>query len=154
MARERPDWHLVLIGSAHAGRDVLRLAHHPNVSLLGPKPYEEAKRHVRHFDVGIIPHLDNAMTRAMNPLKAFVYASLGVPVVSTPVANLDELAPLITVAAGADDFIARVDAAIQAGRRPLTPEARALLRANSWEERIDRILDLVVGRLPVGAGAR
>ena len=154
LAREHPDWNLLLIGSAHAGRDVLRLLDHSNVTMPGPKPYEEAKRYVRYFDVGIIPHLDNSMTQAMNPLKAFVYASLGVPVVSTAIAGLDQLAPLIAVAHDADDFIAKVAAAIDRGRQPLSAEARELLRANSWEDRIGRILDLVVHQLAVPAQAQ
>jgi glycosyltransferase involved in cell wall biosynthesis len=143
LAGERPDWNLVLIGSAHAGRGIAPLARHRNVSLLGPRPYEEAKRYIRAFDVALIPHLDDPMTRAMNPLKAFVYCALQVPVVSTNIANLGELGPLVSVASDHDDFIAKVDAAIQAGRGPLDPAADAVLRRNSWESRIKVITDLV-----------
>ena len=143
LATERPDWNLVLIGSAHAGRGIAPLARHRNVSLLGPRAYEEAKRHIRAFDVALIPHLDDLMTRAMNPLKAFVYCALHVPVVSTDIANLGELAPLVSVASDHDDFIAKVDAAIRAGRAPITPTADAVLRRNSWQSRITVITDLV-----------
>ena len=47
----------------------------------------------------------------MQPLKAYVYLAAGVPVVSTPVANLDDLAGLVTVAAGPSRFVAAIGAA-------------------------------------------
>ena len=44
---------------------------------------------VAHFDVALIPHVDNEMTRAMNPLKAFVYCAAGTPVVSMEPLSFD-----------------------------------------------------------------
>jgi hypothetical protein len=140
LARARPEWTFVLVGSAHRDRSALDLAREPNVRLLGAKPYDEAREIIRHFDVGLIPHLDNEMTRSMNPLKAFVYCSMGVPIVSTPVANLDELSGFITVAEGTDGFLAAIEEALRAGRQ--TPDRDALL-PHSWAVRVERVLELV-----------
>lgn len=140
IVRARRDWNLVLMGSAHLDRAALALADEPNVRFLGAQPYERARQVIRHFDVGLIPHLDNEMTRSMNPLKAYVYCSLGVPVVSTPVANIDELAELISVADDPRAFVAAIEAAIAAGPRPLDD---AVLRPHSWETRVDAVLALV-----------
>jgi hypothetical protein len=63
-----------------------------------------------------------------------------VPVVSTPVANLDELADLVTVADGPDAFVSAVEAALRRGRRP--PD-RARLAPHSWDARVARVLELV-----------
>jgi glycosyltransferase involved in cell wall biosynthesis len=147
LARQRPGWQVVLVGSAHAGRDTLRLRAHANVHFVGPRPYQEAKRFVRAFDVGLIPHLDGPMTRAMHPLKAFVYCALGLPTVSTDIANLGELRPLIAVARDRDDFVDKVEAALGAGRRAVDPAADAILRRNAWSARAARILDLIDGLL-------
>jgi len=141
VARARPGWQIVLIGSAHLSRDVLVLDRHPNVHFLGVRPYAEVQRYVRAFDVGIVPHLDDAMTRSMNPLKAYLFCSLGIPVVSTPIANLDDLAGLLTVAGTPDGFVAAVEAALTAPRPP--DAARERLRAHSWETRVSGVLDLV-----------
>jgi hypothetical protein len=140
IARARPGWNLVLMGSAHLDRAALALTEEPNVRFLGTKQYDEAREIIRHFDVGLIPHLDNEMTRSMNPLKAYVYCSLGVPVVSTPIANIDEMADLISVAEGAEPFLAAIEAALASGRRTPDPVA---LRPHSWEERVERVLSLV-----------
>ena len=112
----------------------------PNVRLIGTKRYEEAQAIISHFDVALIPHLDNEMSRSMNPLKAYVYCSLGVPIVSSPVANLDQLAEFITFADGTDEFVAAIEKALATGRQ--VPD-RATLWPHSWDVRVEKVLALV-----------
>ena len=140
LARRRRDWTFVLLGSAHRDQSALDLAAEPNVRFLGTMQYEAAQDVIRHFDVALIPHLDNEMTRSMNPLKAFVYCSLGVPIVSTAVANLDELAEYLTIAEGTEGFVTAIEGALTSGRRHPDPDA---LRPHSWEVRVEQVLDLV-----------
>ncbi|MDQ1533951.1 MAG: hypothetical protein QOF28_1712, partial [Actinomycetota bacterium] len=146
IARRRPQWQFVFVGSAHFDQSILRLDALPNVHFVGVKPYDEARRFVAHFDVGLIPHLDNEMTRSMNPLKAYVYLAAGVPVVSTPIANLSELSGLagpsgrFAVAEGPDAFVAAIEEALRAGRR--APDAK-LLRPSSWPARTDAVMKLI-----------
>ena len=140
LIRFRSDWQFVFVGSAHLDRTILRLDRHDNAHFLGVRPYEEARRMIEHFDVALIPHVDNVMTQAMNPLKAFVYCAAGVPVVSTPVANIGELGDLITVAKGRDGFVDAIEDALQVGRLP--PD-RAVLEPHSWEYRVAQVLDLI-----------
>jgi glycosyltransferase involved in cell wall biosynthesis len=150
VATSRPQWNIVLVGSAHAGQAVLRLWGRGNVLLLGPRPYEEAKHYVRAFDVGIIPHLADDMTSSMHPLKAFVYCTLGVPVVSTDIANLGELRPFISVASDHDDFVAKIDAALVDGIDPLEREGiQEALRRNCWQVRTEKIVGLIDDALRV-----
>jgi hypothetical protein len=139
-ARARRDWTVVILGSTHLDQSALSLADEPNVRMVGTRRHEEAQRFIANFDVGLIPHVDNEMTRSMNPLKAFVYCSLGVPIVATPVANLEELADFITVADDVEGFVNAIEAALQSGRQ--RPD-RAVLLPHSWEERVERVLRLV-----------
>lgn len=140
LARARPGWQFVFIGSAHLDTSILGLRALPNVHFLGVKPHREARRYIEHFDVALIPHLDNEMTRAMNPLKAFVYCAAGVPVVSTPISNVDHLDDLITIAQGIDGFLAAIEHHLAAGPPP-TDAAR--LRPHSWDARVATVLDLI-----------
>ena len=140
LAQTRRDWTFVLLGSTHRDRTALDLDREPNVSFLGTKRYQEAQDIIRHFDVGLIPHLDNEMTRSMNPLKAFVYCSLGVPIVSTPVANLAEMQSFLTIAEGPAEFLVAIEKALLAPRD--LPDRDALL-PHSWPVRIERALQLV-----------
>jgi hypothetical protein len=141
LAVSRPAWNIVLIGAAR--QEVLHVARHPNVTILGPRRHEDAKRYIQSFDVAMIPHLDNAMTRSMQPLKAFVYCALGVPVVSTEIANLDALRDMITVATDARGFVLGIEKALERGRRPLCERWLATLRSNSWRVRAGRALQLI-----------
>jgi hypothetical protein len=140
LARAHRAWQFVFVGSAHGNRSILRLEKEPNVHFVGVKPYAEALRFLEHFDVAVIPHVDNAMTRSMNPLKAYVYCASGVPVVATPVSNLGELADLITIARDVDEFGAAIERALRSGRRQ--PEIDRL-RPYAWERRVEQVLDLI-----------
>jgi glycosyltransferase involved in cell wall biosynthesis len=142
-----PEWNLVLVGSTHAGQDVLQLAQYSNVRFLGPRRHADAKRYIDAFDVAIIPHVDNAMTRSMHPLKAFVYCSRGVPVVSTGVANLDELRDLITVARDHHEFVVGIEQALARGRQPFDDRQLETLHAHSWPARAQHVIGLIEAAL-------
>ena len=144
VAGERPDWNLVFIGSMHKSREIRKLDKFSNVRFLGVRVYEEALRYIRHFDVAIIPHLDSELTRSMNPLKLYVYFSLHVPVVSTPIANIGDFREFVQVGRTPEEFIERIDHCLN--NNPVSGNVeriRSLLEVNSWNERVTRILTLV-----------
>ena len=103
-----PRLNLVFIGSMHMGKGIKILNTFRNVHFLGVRVYDYAVRYIRHFDVAIIPHLDNDLTRNMNPLKLYVYFSLHVPVVTTPIANIGDFGEITQVAHTAEEFIERI----------------------------------------------
>jgi glycosyltransferase involved in cell wall biosynthesis len=149
LAAARPEWNIVLIGSTHLSKEVLSLDAHDNVHFLGVKRYPEVQQYIGNFDVALIPHLDNQMTRAMNPLKLFVYVSMNVPVVSTEIENLGELREFIHVARDKHDFLRKVESALGEGKDASGDEKLAhLLKQNSWEERVNTILELIGSRMP------
>ena len=136
----RPRWQFVFIGSTHLDPTILRLDAHPNAHFLGVRPHREARALMARFDVALIPHVDNEMTQAMNPLKAFVYTGVGVPVVSTPIANLGELDGIVTIAEGVDGFIEAIEHHLAAGHQPL---GHSQLVPHSWQARLAKILELI-----------
>ena len=144
LAGKRPDWNLVFIGSMHKSREIRKLDKFSNVRFLGVRVYEEALRYIRHFDVAMIPHLDSELTRSMNPLKLYVYFSLHVPVVSTPIANIGDFREFVQVGHTPEEFIERIDHCLD--NNPVSGNVeriRSLLEVNSWNERVTRILTLV-----------
>ena len=144
VASRRPDWNLVFIGSMHKSREIMKLNKFKNVHFLGVRVYDQALRYIRHFDVAIIPHLDSELTRSMNPLKLYVYFSLHVPVVSTPVANIGDFEDILQIGRTPEEFIERVDYCLD--NNPVSgniERIRRLLKANSWNERTARIMTLV-----------
>jgi hypothetical protein len=149
LAASRADWNIVLIGSVHLSKEILRrLNVFENVHFLGVKKYTDARRYIENFDVGIIPHLDNEMTRSMSPLKLYVYCSLNIPVVTTRIANLTELRDLVYVARDKNDFVEKVELALK-DRTTRDPGTKHLdlMKENSWEKRAERILSLLDQKL-------
>ncbi|MDY0169842.1 MAG: glycosyltransferase [Thermoguttaceae bacterium] len=99
VARRRPDWHVVLLG----GSTVDLAAYRPiaNMHFLGPKPYADLPAYCRGFDVGLIPFKLNALTRAVNPIKLREYLAAGLPVVSTPLPEVERYAQWVKKGSGA-----------------------------------------------------
>ena len=144
VASERPDWNLVFIGSMHRNRDMMKLDSFKNVYFLGVQPYDKALRYIRHFNVAMIPHLDNELTRHMNPLKLYVYFSLYVPVVATPIANMDDFGGFVRIGSTPKEFIEHIGECLDSEKvSGNTEEIRNLLKANSWNERVTQMLALI-----------
>ena len=106
---QRPDWNFVFIGSMHKGDEIRALEEYKNVHFLGVRVYEDALRYIHHFDVTIIPHLNNDLTKRMNPLKLYVYHALFVPVVSTPIANIVDFKEFVRIGRTPQEFLRAID---------------------------------------------
>jgi glycosyltransferase involved in cell wall biosynthesis len=143
LASAKPQWQLVLIGSTHANPAVLELQRHPNVHFFGVIPYPEVRGWIARLDVAIIPHLDTPQTRSMNPLKLYVYASVGVPVVSTRVDNLGDLEDWVTITKSKEDFARAVEQAIARHRSGGLPEPGPQLVEHSWAARVEQLMGLI-----------
>jgi glycosyltransferase involved in cell wall biosynthesis len=137
LATARPGWSFPFIGSIDDPTVLARFADLPNVRFLGPLAYEATRASVQHFDVAIMPHKLGAMTESMNPLKLYNYLALGVPSVTTPVANIDELHDLIRMADSPSAFLAAIEAFMQADKPRTSPERLAQF---SWSSRVEEIL--------------
>ena len=154
VAAKRPDWNLVFIGSMHKNRKIIRLNKFRNVHFLGVRLYDQAVRYIRYFDVAIIPHLDSELTRNMNPLKLYVYFSLHVPVVATPIANIEDFGEFIKIGHTSEEFIERIGNCLD--NNPISGNVeriRSLLKANSWNERVTRLLVLMEAEFARHKGA-
>jgi glycosyltransferase involved in cell wall biosynthesis len=140
VAEARPNWSIVLIGEPGKDERCRAVAARPNVHMLGVLPYDLACRHIAAFDAAMIPHANTALSAHMNPLKLYVYRGLGVPVVSTEIANLDDFAGDIRLAATAPQFVAALDDAIAERRENgrMFPPA-SILQAVSWSSRASAI---------------
>ncbi len=141
LATGHPDWRFVLIGPhGEAGIPPAILAC-GNILLPGPLPYDQVRRCFAGFDCAIVPHLRNAMTEAMNPLKVYNYLAAGLPVVTTDLANLEGVRGLVTVADGPADFAAAIAAALAAPRRRDLPAEQR--EAIAWETRMAAVARLL-----------
>jgi hypothetical protein len=140
VAAARPDWTIVLIGPTPSTEQFRAVVAHPNVHALGAMPYERAIRYLAAADAAMIPHARTRLSDTMNPLKLYVYRSLGIPVVSTPVDNLDDFEGEVRIAPTPGDFLSLLTHAIEERRRSgrSFPD-RARLENYSWKTRLATI---------------
>jgi teichuronic acid biosynthesis glycosyltransferase TuaH len=93
--------HLVLVGPALLARSDLQRLRDAHVTLTGAKNFADVPAYLRHADVLVVPHLVNAFTDSLDPIKVYEYRAARRPVVSTPVAGFrDGRSPAITLAVG------------------------------------------------------
>lgn len=142
LATDRPDWHVVLIGSEREGqRDALlaKLSSLPNVHLLGHRSYEQLPDYLRGMDVGLLPTLVNDYTRSMFPMKYFEYLASGLPVVSTPLAFAQRQRKGLQVAENVNDFTRAVASQLASGKFT-KKQSKQFVGPHTWEYRLQKML--------------
>jgi glycosyltransferase involved in cell wall biosynthesis len=141
IARQRPDWTLLLIG--HAPQDLGELAQLPNVVLPGPVPYKTLPAWAKAFDVAVIPYLETRQVLHANPLKLREYLATGKPVVSTWTPEVERFAHVVRIARDKEQYLSAIERALTED----CPEAReqrlAAVRPMSWDARVEQALAVV-----------
>ena len=110
-AEQRPDYQFVFIGRkdiADAGVEQLS-----NVHFLGKKSFEMIQNYGAGFDVAIMFWIRRPWIQHCSPLKLKEYLSLGVPVVSTRIEEVEkDYADIVYSAETPEEFLAALDAAV------------------------------------------
>jgi hypothetical protein len=76
----------------------------------------------------------------MNPLKLYVYFSLGVPIVSTAVANIEDLSAHVNVAHDPEAFLDAIATVLARGDHEVSrPAHLQILKSISWDARVAEI---------------
>lgn len=133
LARERPEYMILIAGQVFRDIDIRTLARFPNVRFVGRIPWQRLPEFLTRCHVGLIPHFHNEFTNSMNPMKIYDYLSAGLPVVAMGVADIDGFRDGVTIADTDDAFLAACDHAITT---PLDPaRLRALVADQTWARR-------------------
>jgi GT2 family glycosyltransferase len=142
VAARRPQYSFVVVGGVFEV-DVRPLRQLPNVHLIGQQPYARMPAYLRGFDVCMIPFVVNEITAATDPVKFYEYISLGKPVVSTFMPELEPFRDLLSFAAGAEDFARKLDAALVENDAALVARRIAAARDNTWPARAAAMLNAI-----------
>jgi glycosyltransferase involved in cell wall biosynthesis len=136
VARHFAGGSMVVIGKATT--DVSALSQLPNVRLLGRKPYADLPAYAKAFDVALNPFLINELTLNANPLKVREYLAAGLPVVATPIPEVEVLGQC-RIGRDRDSFIGEIAEALKdPGPKAERSEA---IRHESWEARVEEICE-------------
>ena len=112
-----------------------------NISYLGLQDHRLLAAHIKRFTVAIIPFLLNPVTLAVNPVKAYEYLGLGIPVVSTNLPECVMMAPHVDVAQTHAQFLAMVAARL---RDPGDADQRKRFALqNTWDQRAAEVRQII-----------
>jgi len=138
-AKELPNWNFVLVGPSNV--DLNPYLDIPNVHFLGKKNYREIPHYIRHFDVCLMPFVSNALVSSVNPLKMYEYLAIGKPVVTVPMDEVTDFAPLLTIAEPSN-FSKGIKTAYEADSEMLRKMRIESVSGRSWDDIAERILGL------------
>lgn len=105
---------LVLVGPSSLARaNAERLRSTSGVVMLGARPNSDIPAYLQHANTLVVPHIVDAFTDSLDPIKMYEYTVIGRPIVSTAVAGFRELAnqPGVEVAEG-ESFVEAVLATV------------------------------------------
>jgi glycosyltransferase involved in cell wall biosynthesis len=131
---------VVLVGPNALGDGDTRALRDAGVVLLGARPYEQVPAYLQHADVLLVPHLVNAFTDSLDPLKLYEYQAVGRPVVATPVAGFRNAHNRSVLTKSSPEFPGAVVGAIQVKSR--APE-REVTHATGWNDRASVMLVVI-----------
>jgi UDP-galactopyranose mutase len=139
-----PEWDVELVGPVTAGAAVHTAGLPPNLRLAGAIPYRDVPARIRSFDVAILPLREIPFAYRSSPIQVFDYLAAGKPVVATPVTDLEPLTGLVATARGPAEFVGQIADALVTDSAGRIARRRRFARANSWDERVRVVSDLLV----------
>jgi glycosyltransferase involved in cell wall biosynthesis len=151
MAAARPGWSFLMIGEVKTDTSAVRQL--PNVHFTGRRPYQSLPGYCRKFDIAVLPFVVNELTLAANPLKLREYLAAGLPVVATPLPEIQKLGEWIRAATTPEEFLAQCDALLAAGKCGPDPALSRQMDAESWDGKVE-VLSELIARLPGRAETR
>ena len=154
LAERRRDWSFVLVGPRQT--DVSQLERQPNVHLLGTRGPDTVPDYLRGFDVATVPYRLAEYTHHVYPVKLNEYLAMGLPVVSSPLAEVEHFNrrhdSVVAVAGTPEAFEAEIASALGASSAAVADARRAVARANSWPVRLDVMSGVIEDALAARVG--
>ncbi|MEZ9047736.1 MULTISPECIES: glycosyltransferase [Vibrio] len=128
VANAMPEWDFVFIGPNEL--DTLMLPKLSNVHYLGPRPHHTLPSYSQHWDVSLLPFVDNEQIRACSPLKLMEYLAAGTPIITTPFPALVPYQGHVTTVGSANQMIWALDHARELSNSPIS-----VVEQESWQNR-------------------
>lgn len=137
-----PEYTFLIIGKSV--RDLSRFNDCRNFVYLGAVDYKDLPEYASVIDVGLIPFEMNNVSIASNPLKLLEYFSLGIPVVSTNLPEVEKFGSLVYTAKDTGEFINFIQTAVKEKDPDKTKVRVSTAKEYSWDSVTKKIFDLVL----------
>ena len=151
VSTKRPNWQWVFLGLRAAPLEMETL---PTVHYLGVRPYAAMPEYAAEFDVCVLPwEIDNDFIKYGSAIKVREYLATGKPVVITPLYEYEPLDGILRIARNYDDFIHKIETALDADTADARSARQAAVRHSTWDARAEMVsndIETLVTRRPSG----
>ncbi len=139
IARKRPNWQMVLVGSENKVFKTSVLHKCKNVVFTGMKKENELAEYLNVFDVAINPQGLNELTIRNYPRKLDEYLAMGKPVVASKIEAMDCFKDYILMAETKEDWITLIDSALQNDNEKLHESRISFASCHTWKNNVMEI---------------
>lgn len=141
LARQRPQWNVVLVGPQDDEFQKSVLHQLPNVHFLGAKPAHDLPAYLQWVDVAINPQRLNKVTIGNYPRKIDEYLAMGKPVVALRTEAMSIFDGYVTLTDTLDEFVAGIERAL--GRSVTGERGIAFVRQHTWAHSVAALLQAI-----------
>jgi teichuronic acid biosynthesis glycosyltransferase TuaH len=141
LAKQRPDWQIVLVGPEDEAFKSSELHRIKNVYFLGSKKMEELPAYLNYFDVALNPQKLNEVTIGNYPRKIDEYLAMGKPTVGTLTKAMEVFADHTYLAVTKEDYLALVEKALTENTPKKESERELFAKSHTWENNVHEIYD-------------
>lgn len=144
IAQAHKDWSIVSIGPIDSSVDISSLKSLGNVYFFGQKDYSELPLYYRAIDVFIIPFLLTEHIKSSAPIRLYEHLTSGKPVVSIDFPAVHEIEEgLVYIASDKEDFIKKIERALEENNPSLAERRKSVASKNTWESKVEEISALI-----------
>ena len=149
LARQNPKKSFVLVGPVWNEQDKAKaeLDKEDNVYFLGYKKYSEAPMYIQQFDVGIIPHKQEAFAASTNPMKMYEYLACGKPVVASHGVGTENISEMVAIAKDKEDWHDKINKSLTNNSKENEQSRQEFVKQYSWLNTVNKMMDLINNKL-------
>jgi len=120
-----------------------------NVFTLGAKEYSKIPAYIDMLDVGLIPFKPGPISESTDPVKLYEYFSLGKPVVTTYLRQLEELdnGSLLRMTKTTEEFIEAIAFFLKHDVEPWQVSRKLIAQRNLWYNKASTIINCIESRI-------
>jgi glycosyltransferase involved in cell wall biosynthesis len=144
VARQRHDWHWVVLGACSINDEETRrlweaCGQARNIHYLGHKQHTLVPAYLNHMDVNVMCYRASGGGWWIRgyPLKLHEQLAVGKPVVASPLETIRPFAHVVDLAETPAEWIAAIERALASGGVGTPEERVAVARQNTWDQRVD-----------------
>jgi glycosyltransferase involved in cell wall biosynthesis len=144
IAKQKPDWSVVLVGPEDEAFKNCVLHQIPNVYFLGSKDSNLLPSYIKGFDICMNPQVVNDITIGNYPRKIDEYLAMGKPVVATSTKAMEMFNQYVYLGETKEDYVTLIEKALKEHTSHKSTERIAFAKSHTWENNVKDIYKAII----------